>query len=119
MEIDATTSYNLACERAWKTKTPEALNAIVAASTIDKTLTERGTRYGPFADHASITQQLKLSMQETPGWKRLSPAQKESLEMIAHKIGRILNGDPNYADSWHDISGYASLVEKIINGNPL
>jgi hypothetical protein len=30
--------------------------------------------------------------------------------MIAHKIGRILNGDPNYADSWIDIAGYAQLV---------
>lgn len=30
--------------------------------------------------------------------------------MIAHKIGRILNGDPNYADSWIDIAGYAKLV---------
>ena len=30
--------------------------------------------------------------------------------MIAHKLGRIVNGDPNYADSWDDIAGYAKLV---------
>ena len=30
--------------------------------------------------------------------------------MIAHKIGRILNGDPNYLDSWIDIVGYAQLI---------
>jgi hypothetical protein len=30
--------------------------------------------------------------------------------MICHKIARILNGDPNYADSWVDIAGYAQLV---------
>jgi hypothetical protein len=36
--------------------------------------------------------------------------QREALDMIAHKIGRILNGDPNYADSWVDIAGYAKLV---------
>lgn len=30
--------------------------------------------------------------------------------MIAHKIGRILNGDPNYRDSWDDIAGYAKLA---------
>lgn len=23
---------------------------------------------------------------------------------------RILNGDPDYHDSWHDIAGYAQLV---------
>ena len=36
--------------------------------------------------------------------------QREGLEMIAHKISRILNGDPNYDDSWVDIAGYAQLV---------
>ena len=35
--------------------------------------------------------------------------------MIFHKIGRIVNGDPNYADSWHDIAGYAKLVEDRLN----
>ena len=30
--------------------------------------------------------------------------------MICHKIGRIVNGDPDYADSWIDIAGYAKLV---------
>lgn len=34
----------------------------------------------------------------------------EALEMIAHKIARICNGDPNYADNWVDIAGYATLV---------
>ena len=32
--------------------------------------------------------------------------------MIASKIARIVNGDPDYADNWHDIAGYARLVEK-------
>jgi hypothetical protein len=36
---------------------------------------------------------------------------QEALEMIAHEIGRILNGDPNYADNWHDVGGYSKLVE--------
>jgi hypothetical protein len=36
--------------------------------------------------------------------------QRESLEMIAHKISRIVNGDANYMDSWVDIAGYAQLV---------
>ena len=30
--------------------------------------------------------------------------------MIAHKMGRIVNGDPYYDDSWVDIVGYAQLV---------
>jgi len=36
--------------------------------------------------------------------------QKEAVEMIAHKLGRIVNGDPHYDDSWVDIAGYAKLV---------
>lgn len=39
--------------------------------------------------------------------------------MQAHKQARILNGDPNYADSWHDIAGYATLVEQELAGTPV
>ena len=81
-------------------------------SNIDSTLNERGSRYGDFEDHAFITQDLKAVMQETPNWDLLKADQKEALEMTAHKIGRILNGDPNYIDSWHDIIGYIRLVEQ-------
>lgn len=81
-------------------------------SNIDSTLDERGNRYGDFEDHAFITQDLKAVMQETPNWDALKADQKEALEMTAHKIGRILNGDPNYIDSWHDIIGYIRLVEQ-------
>ena len=85
---------------------------------IAETLAERGTRYGSFEGHAHITQQLKLTMRahkSGTGWVSLTHSQTEALEMIAHKIGRILNGDPNYADSWHDIAGYAKLVEDELN----
>ena len=73
-------------------------------------LEERGKRYGSFDTHAMITQNLKRTMLLTPNWDILSSDKKESLEMIAHKIGRILNGDPEYKDSWVDIAGYATLV---------
>ena len=46
----------------------------------------------------------------------LDPDQREALEMIAHKIARIVNGDPNYADSWVDIAGYATLVADRLQG---
>ena len=78
---------------------------------VDATLAQRGNRYGKFTGHAKITQTLKTAMQTHENWNRLADDQKEALEMIAHKIGRILNGDPNYADSWHDIAGYAKLVD--------
>ena len=77
---------------------------------IEATLAERGTRYGVYTEHATITQNLKKVMHDTPKWEGLAPHQKETLEMIAHKIGRILNGDPDYHDSWHDIVGYTKLT---------
>lgn len=77
---------------------------------IAQTLADRGSRYGSFEGHSNITQSLKATMAAAPKWGALAPDQKESLEMVAHKIGRILNGDPNYHDSWHDIVGYAKLV---------
>lgn len=86
----------------------EAARAMI--TNIDSVLTERGSRYGNFADHAGITQRLKQTMYCCPKYSDLQDDQAEALEMIAHKIGRILNGDPNYADSWVDIAGYAKLV---------
>lgn len=85
-------------------------------SSVDKTLAERGARYGSFDAHAQITQALKRTAMIGKSYKKLTDSQQEALEMIFHKIGRILNGDPNYADSWHDIAGYAKLVEDELNG---
>ena len=79
---------------------------------IDDTLQERGSRYGEFYEHARITQNIKRAMVDSPKWQQLSDDKREALEMVAHKIGRILNGDPEYIDSWHDIIGYARLVEQ-------
>lgn len=84
---------------------------------IDTTLAERGSRYGNFQTHAAITQSLKIIMHQTPQWCNLQADQKECLEMVAHKVGRILNGDPNYHDSWHDIVGYTKLVADRLLGN--
>jgi hypothetical protein len=77
---------------------------------IEQTLAARGSRYGVFAEHARIAQNLKAAMICSPNWPTLADDQREALEMIQHKIGRILNGDPDYHDSWHDIVGYAKLV---------
>lgn len=83
-------------------------------SSIESTLKERGSRYGVFTEHARITQNIKKAMFDSPKFADLTDDQIEALEMIAHKIGRILNGDPNYADSWVDIAGYSKLVADLL-----
>ena len=76
---------------------------------LNAVLAERGARYGKFTDHATVTMDIKRVIHgHTPGG--FEDDQLEALDMIAHKIGRILAGDPNYADSWVDIAGYAQLV---------
>ena len=81
-----------------------------------QTLAQRGEVYGRFVDHAAISQSIKRAMRAAPGWQELPDDMRESLEMLAHKVARILNGNPDYVDSWHDVSGYATLVEKRLKG---
>lgn len=85
---------------------------------LTQTLTDRGNRYGPFTGHAEVTQGLKRFMAAELACRNkvLADDQWEALEMIAHKIGRIINGDPDYADSWVDIAGYAKLVSDRLQG---
>lgn len=85
---------------------------------ISSVLTERGSRYGKFADHAEVTQTLKgyIAQQLCTRSKVLAADQQEALDMICHKVGRIINGDPDYADSWVDIAGYAKLVADRLDG---
>lgn len=84
------------------------------ATNLDATLDERGSRYGEFLGNAVIAQELKLCARSFEGWEKLEPDMCEALDMIFHKIARILNGDPRYPDSWHDIAGYAQLIEKTL-----
>jgi hypothetical protein len=85
---------------------------------IAQTLVERGNRYGPFVGHAEVTQRLKGVIYEelNKRGKALAPDMREALDMVCHKIGRIINGDENYDDSWVDIAGYTKLVADRLQG---
>lgn len=86
---------------------------------IDTILSERGLRYGNFLRQAQITADLKGIMRAYCMWEEmLAPDQREALEMIATKISRILNGDPNYPDNWRDIEGFARLIANRLEEKP-
>lgn len=93
-----------------------APGATPAPDSLVNTLTERGNRYGKFTKHAEVTQRIKDVIFQCRARSSLAADQVEALEMIAHKIGRIVNGDPDYADSWVDIAGYAKLVADRLEG---
>lgn len=81
-------------------------------------LAQRGSDYGPFSGHAKAAQELKqvvdAHLKTNINFDRLTANQKmvvrEALDMIMHKVGRIVNGDALFEDSWVDIAGYAKLV---------
>jgi hypothetical protein len=81
-------------------------------SDVSKTLAERQPSHGAFVDQAEISQALSEVMHRTANYRNLTAYQRESLEMIQLKIARILEGDRNHPDHWHDIAGYARLVER-------
>jgi len=88
---------------------------------VENTLAERGSRYGDFTDRAELAQELQDIMrgfrklgpqgQIVNPWAKLDSVKRQALTVIADKIARILSGDPNYTDNWHDIQGYAKLAE--------
>lgn len=86
---------------------------------VNDTLNERGKRYGTFNRHSKISQALQTAMFSTAGWSSLTDDKKEALQLIQHKIARILNGDPEYKDNWHDIQGYAKLSEDLCIAPPV
>jgi len=45
----------------------------------------------------------------------LDDMQRETLEMIATKIGRILSGNPHEVDHWKDGAGYFQLIVNAYN----
>lgn len=72
-------------------------------------LAERAQTHGHYPLHAYITQRMKELFRAQENWHKLTDAQREFLDMDAHKLGRILAGDPTHIDHYKDISGYAEL----------
>lgn len=84
---------------------------------IEGVLRDREKTHGDFKTHAVVSVGLKQCVEEY--WKNgHSPLQtltnecvtREALDMILHKIGRIVAGDEMEPDHWLDIVGYATLV---------
>lgn len=90
----------------------------MTTTNVAQVLQERRNTHGDFKDHARVTQDLKTLINSrinnkpstSPTFPPPTLSMRESLDMIAHKIGRILAGNPYTKDHWVDIAGYATLV---------
>lgn len=71
---------------------------------------ERRKTHGDYRHFSEVSQALKKICAQNA--EKRSLTQNESLEMICHKLARIVTGDPNFEDHWNDITGYASLAMK-------
>ena len=97
---------------SWTVTTTDTGDMIAAMDpkSVDAVLNERGGRYGTFESNAKTCQLLKNVLHAQDGWYRLSYVQREAVEMIMHKISRLVNGDGTYLDTVVDISGYNQLM---------
>ena len=105
-------AYNVM--RAMTPKTEETEVGYVAVvpedNTVEQVLVERGNDYGDYASKAQFIQGVKYLMRTSPSWEAMDADMRESMEMIAHKMGRVVYGDPTHKDNFLDIAGYAKLV---------
>lgn len=85
---------------------------------VDEVLDQRAVDYGAFKDGAALMQGMKRLMADhaQKHGKTFADDQWEALEMIVHKIGRIVNGNADKVDHWTDIAGYAKLVADRLEG---
>lgn len=76
----------------------------------EQLLSERLQTHGDYSNVARYSQTIKQICHGSPNWKYMTPCQRETLDMVANKLGRILSGDANFEDHWRDIAGYAQLT---------
>ena len=95
---------------------PKTQTSMDMGKSVDQVLKERGTVHGSFIDNAVTSQAIKAVLKSSVNWNDLQPTQKEALEVIAAKMSRIVSGNPDEADHWRDIAGYATLQTKICEG---
>ena len=106
--------------RAESWQPPELLPVpeVPQTTQVDEVLDQRAVDYGKFKDGAALMQGIKRLMAEhaQKHGKTFADDQWEALEMIVHKIGRIVNGNPDKVDHWTDIAGYAKLIADRLEG---
>lgn len=75
----------------------------------------RDSNYGGFDGISATCQQLKDIARSSPAWESLTPPEREGVDMILHKLSRILHSPKKIRDSWVDIGGYARVTLKALD----
>ena len=84
-------------------------------SDVLKTLADRGSVYGDYGVgtefRAGVMDLIDMTRVKH-GFKALTTKEKVYIFDIVNKLSRLV-ATPSHIDTWHDIAGYASLVEAV------
>lgn len=83
-------------------------------SPADELLKTRGSSHGDWDETARLAQMFKRVVRSANKWPELGPNHQEALDLITLKVARVLSGNPDFAEHWDDIIGYASLVARTL-----
>jgi hypothetical protein len=79
----------------------------------------RDEQHGGMEAVGPVSQQIKIAMRDGRNWERLTYGHQEALDMIAHKVARILSGaNPHDPQHWEDVAGYAQAAMRVKEALP-
>ena len=85
--------------------------------TVDDTLKQRGSVYGPYEKvveaRAIIMDTLKVHFKRQNNYQMPGDIEMMFNDVVL-KLVRAAS-KPKYTDSWHDLGGYAKLIERVMN----
>ncbi len=84
---------------------------------INETVEAREETHGDFVDQAEAAIRMVDVLNKSEGWTRCPKWMQYAITMICMKLARIVHGDCRTTDHWHDIQGYARLVEREFDGS--
>lgn len=79
---------------------------------LDDSLRDDAIVNGEFTDTAAMAQAIKMVFRRGANWDKLPPEAKETMELSATSLARILNGDPTDARHWNAIAASMRLRAK-------
>lgn len=91
----------------------------VNEGSVEATLAQRGSIYGSYkkviTTRGKIMEILKEHHQATKGTNMTTEMQVAIGDLVLKLVRGA--GAPGYDDSWHDLGGYAKLIEDIVKTN--
>ena len=85
---------------------------------LDDSLRDKQITNGPFDDMAQLAQAIKFALRRGRNWEALPPEAKETLELIATRIAKILCGDAVDPNHWNEIAVLGRIRSKALEPKP-